>query len=131
VLDSPPPHQTYDYISCRPCQPLGSWRTCKDFHARLRFRKNSLFAANVIIDDILEEGYGRVTVECAVRGLARGVLSSHEVGRDWWSRNHVLHVMLVFIPRVLDALIGIKRYQRHQRSCICQGVPSFILPLIL
>jgi hypothetical protein len=75
VRDSHLHHQTYDYTSCDASYTIRTRggllelasaislpAICKDFHARLRFRKNSLLAANVIMDDILQNSSGRATV---------------------------------------------------------------------
>jgi hypothetical protein len=40
---------------------------------------------------------------------AGGLLSSHEIGLIWQRRDHVAHVMFVFVPRVHHALIGPER----------------------
>lgn len=87
------------------------------FHARLRFRKNSLLAAKVIMDDDMLGNTGEFAMNRRAIGCrARSLLSSHEFGRIWRSRDHSVHVMLVFVPRVLHTLIGFNPAQNVDAS---------------
>jgi hypothetical protein len=44
---------------------LFAWAHLQGIHARFRFRKNSLFAAKVIMDDMLDSGDGFATERSA------------------------------------------------------------------